>query len=387
LYRSEKRSLYRFLAIYLLSTLILFSLGAAIFYASEKHHLLDRQREAMKQEGEALQHQLIQLHRSFEPVLPIYVKKGYRIALLDRDKNEILSTFELPSPIDFAQDYQLLKGHILYIKPIDPYHLGVAYLLIWTPVDREGIAGLQKAILLFMLGAGLFFLVLGYFLGRLFVAPMRESIEMMNRFIQDTTHELNTPVSTILTNLELIETLHKCDAREEMQRIEIASKTLSRIYDDLTYLKLNQNYHRAIEPLDLSRLLHERLLYFSVAVEGKRIRLTDSIEPGVTIDIDRDDAIRLIDNLISNAIKYNKMDGYMEVSLDSEELRVKDSGIGIAKKDLATIYERFRRANSSEGGFGIGLNIVYQIVQVYDFTIIIDSRPDVGTEVIIQWQK
>ncbi len=89
-------------------------------------------------------------------------------------------------------------------------------------------------ILLFMLIAGVFFVIIGYFLGRLFISPMRESIEMMNNFIQDTTHELNTPISTILTNLELIETIHNCSAKREMQRIEIASKTLSRIYDDLT---------------------------------------------------------------------------------------------------------------------------------------------------------
>ena len=387
MYRSEKKSLYRFLTIYLLSTLILFSLGASIFYASEKHHLLDRQREAMKQEGEKLQHQLIQLHRSFEARMPIYVKKAYRIALLDRDKNRILSTFELPSDLNFSRDYQLLDGHILYIKPVDPYYLGAAYLLIWTPVNREGIADLQKKILLFMLGAGLFFLILGYFLGRLFVAPMRESIEMMNRFIQDTTHELNTPVSTILTNLELIETLHKCDAREEMQRIEIASRTLSRIYDDLTYLKLNQNRHRTIQPLDLSVLLRERVLYFSVAIDGKRIKLIDSIAPDVVIDIDRDDAIRMIDNLISNAVKYNKMGGILEVYLSERGLRIKDNGIGIEEKALKTIYERFKRANDSEGGFGIGLNIVYQIVQVYHFEIAIDSKPDIGTEVTITWQK
>ena len=385
MYRSEKRSLYRFLSIYLLSTLILFSLGSYIFYVSEKHHLLDRQREGMKREGEKLQHQLIQLHRKFDARLPVYLKKNYEITLLDKSKNRILSTFDLPRHIDFHQTYQLINGHILYIKSIDPYYLGVAYLLIWTPVDRSGIAHLQKRTLLFMLGAGLFFLILGYYLGQLFVAPMRESIEMMNDFIQDTTHELNTPISTILTNLELIEALHKCQAKEEMQRIEIASKTLSRIYDDLTYLKLNQDYHRDIRPIDISSLLHERILYFSAAIEAKRIKLQERIGADVTIEIDRDDAIRLIDNLISNAVKYNKTGGTLEVYLDQRELKIRDSGIGIEKKELATIYERFKRANKSEGGFGIGLNIVYQLVQLYDFSISIDSEPESGTEVMIEW--
>ena len=387
MYRSEKRSLYRFLIIYLLSTLILFTIGSTIFYTLEKHHLLDKQREAMQQEGEKIQHQLIRLHRTFEEKMPIHVKETYRIALLDKDLKTIVSNFTPPENIDLRQEYHLIAGHILYIKPIDPYYLGVAYLVLRTPVDKTGIDHLQRMILLFMLGAGLFFLILGYFLGRLFIAPMRKSIDTMNRFIQDTTHELNTPVSTILTNLELIQTLHKCNATEEMQRIEIASKTLSRIYDNLTYLKLNHQYHRNIQAVDMSHLLAERLKYFSVAIEAKKITLTPVIEPDVVLDIDHEDAVRLLDNLISNAIKYNRTGGSMEVNLTSDTLYIKDSGIGIAKKELATIHERFKRANNSEGGFGIGLDIVYQVIKFYGFEITIDSKTDQGTEVIVIWQK
>ncbi|BAF72343.1 sensor histidine kinase [Sulfurovum sp. NBC37-1] len=387
MYRSERRSLFRFLAIYLLSTLILFTIGSAIFYTLEKHHLLDRQREAMKHEGEKIQHQLIRLHKSFEAKLPIRVKEPYKIALLDKDHNIIFSNFTPPKNIDLRQEYHLVDGHILYIKPVDPYYLGAAYLLLWTPVDRTAISHLQNMILLFMLGAGVFFLLLGYFLGRLFIAPMRESIETMNRFIQDTTHELNTPVSTILTNLELIQTLHKCDAQEEMQRIEIASKTLSRIYDDLTYLKLNHQYHRDIQPIDISKLLKERLSYFSVAITAKKLTLHTAIEESVILHIDQDDAIRLLDNLISNAIKYNRTGGSMEIRLNPEYLVIKDSGIGIAKRELTTIHKRFKRADSSEGGFGIGLDIVYQVVKTYGFDITIDSQRNTGTEVSVRWEK
>ena len=385
MYRSEKRSLYRFLMIYLLSTFILFSLGSAIFYAYEKHHLLDRQRVVLKNEGDRIQHELMLLHRQLGVKLPFPVKRPFESALFDIDKKLIFSTFELPPEINFVKEYYVQDRYIVHIKAIDPYYLGTAYLSIRMPVNREGIGDLQQMILLFMLGAGIFFSIIGYFLGRLFIAPMRESIEMMNSFIQDTTHELNTPISTILTNLELIETLHKCDAREEMQRIEIASKTLSRIYDDLTYLKLHHNYHRDIQPIDLSKLLKERLLYFSAAIESKRILLIETIERDIILEIDRDDAIRLIDNLISNAIKYNRMEGTLEVSLVSGELKIGDSGIGIEEKELKTIFERFKRANKSEGGFGIGLNIVYQLVQTYDFEISIDSKPEIGTEVTIQW--
>lgn len=101
----------------------------------------------------------------------------------------------------------------------------------------------------------IFFALLGLFLGKLFIAPMRESIEKMNHFIQDGTHELNTPISTILANIEMLETFGKCEKSDELQRIEMASKTLSLIYEDLTYLNLNYNYYRNIESLDISGII------------------------------------------------------------------------------------------------------------------------------------
>jgi two-component system OmpR family sensor kinase len=341
----------------------------------------------MKQEAEQIHHRLVRLQRRFEPTLPLYLSSGYQLLLLDIDKNRLARTASFPTPVDLQHTYQVLNGKIIHIRPVDPYYLGTAYILLSQAVDEGAVRRLQYYIFLFMLGAGVFFLGLGYFLGRLFIAPMRESMERMNRFIQDTTHELNTPVSTILTNLELIEALHDCDAKEEMKRIEIASKTLSRIYDDLTYLKLNQNLHRNIRPVNFSTLLKERLIYFSAALEAKQIEVEYSIDPDITVTIDREDAVRLLDNLISNGIKYNRMQGKLSILLNQRLLTLKDSGIGIAKADLAVIHERFRRANQSEGGFGIGLNIVYHIVKRYRFGITIDSIQNQGTEVTVIWEN
>jgi len=376
LYHSEKRSLYRFLLIYLLSTFILFSLGSAIFYIYEKHHLLDRQREVVKIEGERVHHQLMLLHKKFGVKLRFPHKQGFESAIYD-----------IPADIDFTKEFYTKDGYIYHIKKVDPYYLGAAYLLLIRAIDYSDIVYLREMIFIFMIGAGIFFLGIGYFLGGLFIAPMRESIEMMNSFIQDTTHELNTPISTILTNLELIETLKKCNAKEEMRRIEIASKTLSRIYDDLTYLKLHHNYHREIEPIDISSFIEERIRYFSSSIESKRLQFETHIEKNIIIDIDRDDAIRLVDNIISNAIKYNKVGATLDITLTSKILKIKDGGIGIEERDLHQIFDRFRRANKSEGGFGIGLNIVYQLTQLYNFDIDIVSKPNIGTEVIIKWQK
>ena len=103
--------------------------------------------------------------------------------------------------------------------------------------------------------------------------------------------------------------------------------------------------------------------------------------------MDQDDALRLIDNLLSNAIKYNRTGGDLLITLSQEALRIVDSGEGMDEETLKRVHRRFVRANSSEGGFGIGLDIVHQVIDNYKFKITFRSKRHEGTEVIITWSK
>lgn len=384
--KSEKKSLIRFLLIYLGSTFLLFSLAVGIFYHSQKHHLLEQQSDTLKFQAEQIKMELRVMHEGFDSVLIYPTHTSIDSAIYDLDKQYIFGTQNDTRILD-EKDYRMDEKRLYYLSQVEPYYLGAAFLLVSKVLDKEPIIQLQKSIGLFMLGAGVFFTLLGLFLGKLFVAPMRDSMDRMNRFIQDTTHELNTPISTILTNIEMLETFGKCENNEELKRIEIASKTLSRIYDDLTYLNLNHNYYRHIESLNVSKLASERLVYFSAMAQNKGLRLEANIDPDIVLDIDKNDLTRLLDNLITNAIKYNKPKGLLKVALTKDFLSVIDTGIGIPKKDLKTIVCRFKRANKSEGGFGIGLDIVNQVVNNYGFVLDIYSEPDKGTKVVVKWKK
>ena len=379
---SEKKSLIRFLIIYLTSTLALFSLALWIFYSATKHHLLDKQRESLKYETESIKSALRYLHQS--NTLPLIYPSYSNIfsAIFDLDRNYIFGTFTKSITLDGQRD----SDTIYYESKIEPYYLGAAYLLTAKKIDFLPIENLRTNIFLFMFAAVLFFSVLGYFLGRLFVAPMRDSITRMNHFIQDTTHELNTPISTILTNIEMIETFGKHEKKSaELKRIEIASKTLSRIYDDLIYLNLNHHYHRDIISVDMTALVQERVVYFSGMIEAKNLKLVLELEENVSKEMDKNDALRLIDNLISNAIKYNKYQGVLHIILTKNLFVVQDTGVGISNKNLDEVLHRFQRANKSEGGFGIGLNIINQVVKSYAYTLKIDSTLHEGTKVCIVW--
>lgn len=383
---SEKKSLIRFLLIYLGSTLLLFSLASWIFYTSQKHHLLDMQRDTLKFKAEQIKQELRNLHTIYKTLLTYPTYPSIESAIYDKNREYIFGTGK-DTRFFTSQHNMEDENKLYYFTKVEPHYLGAAFLLVEKALDKEPIVSLQKNIGWFMLGAGILFTLLGIVLGRLFVAPMRDSMTQMNHFIQDATHELNTPISTILTNIEMLEAFGKCDKNVELQRIEIASKTLSRIYDDLTYLNLNHEYYRHIESLNLSALLQERIVYFSVMAENKGINIEENIDVDVIIDMDKNDAIRLIDNLISNAIKYNKPKGNLSLALSSKSFSVKDTGIGIEQKDLESISHRFKRANSSEGGFGIGLAIVNQIVKAYEFILEIDSELNVGTKAVVRWSK
>jgi two-component system OmpR family sensor kinase len=367
----------------LASTLVLFSLASWIFYTSTKHHLLDTQREMLKYEAQKIKSTLRILHQSNDTFLYYPTSPNIVSAIYDKDKQYIFGSMQPQHTLFYRE------ADRLYIQSdIEPYYLGAAYLVVNKQIDYTAIENLQKSILFFMLVAGIFFTVLGYFLGKLFVAPMKQSLEKMNHFIQDTTHELNTPISTILTNIEMIETFGKHEENSsELKRIEIASKTLSRIYDDLTYLNLNHQYHRQIVSVNFSELIEERMVYFSAMVQAKSLKIILDIEKNIIKQMDKNDAFRLIDNLISNAIKYNKHQGFLEIFLDNHLFIIKDTGIGIKANELGQILQRFRRANASEGGFGIGLHIVSQVCQNYDFKLEIDSVENEGTEVSVQWEK
>ena len=381
---SERRSLIRFLAIYLGSTFLLFTLGSYMFYNFQKHQIINSQNAKLQLKAEKIAQRLRELHQTFNKSLLYPNDPSFNSAIYDLDKGYIFGTFK-PKNIEWSKEFYQEKDKLFYIHSLQPYYLGASYLLVSKKFNSKPLNELTKMLLLFLIIAGVFFSLLGLFLGRLFTAPMRESIELMDRFIEDTTHELNTPISTILTNIELLDTLYRCDGQKEMRRIEMASKTLSRLYEDLTFLKLNHNYHRALEKLNISDLLNERIEFFQTLIEAKDIEVIKNIDSHITLKMDRNDAIRLLDNLLSNAIKYNHKSGRLEVTLTVNRLEVQNDGLGIKKENISLIQNRFRRANNSEGGFGIGLDIIGQVVKRYDFTFTINSDINQPTKVTLTW--
>ncbi len=284
------------------------------------------------------------------------------------------------------ESIELQDGYIHFYISLASYELGDFYIVFETKDDGLWLKESLKNIIIY--GTFLFFILvfIGYLLSRLIFAPMREAITLLDHFIKDTTHELNTPLQTIKANIQMIDTDTLSEKNhKKLLRILIASETISSIYDDLTFLMLNHKVSIENESLNISQILKERVEYFRYRIEQKGLHVSMDLDESVMLDMDKNRAIRLIDNLISNAIKYNKRDGDIALHVNKQGLHVSDSGIGIKREKLDEIFKRYVRVSENGGGFGIGLHIVAKIARYYDFKIDIKSSPDRGTTISIFW--
>ncbi|WP_300366199.1 HAMP domain-containing sensor histidine kinase [Hydrogenimonas sp.] len=383
---SERRTLQRFLGLYAFLALLILILGSTIYYKLQKDLMLQTKRLELEEYSKELIDGLKLLHIYFDRYRTYPRNPLYRSAIYDADSVRIFSTLDDPEGVQLDKVIYTTGRVIQYIHVLDSYYLGAKYVVVEIDDDRKWFVQTWKNILLYGGALLALFLTAGLVLVRLFLAPMRHAIRLLDRFIKDTTHELNTPVNAILTNIEMIDTEHLDEkTTKKIKRIEIGARTISNIYQDLTYLILHHKIASQNREVDMSHLVQERIDYFKILGESKKIEFETDIQPGVKLYIDEGKAARLVDNLLSNAIKYNRRGGEIFVRLRPGELLVQDTGIGMDQSAIKDVFKRYKRFDTSVGGFGIGLNIVAMIAKEYNLHIDIRSKKEKGSEVYVRW--
>ena len=193
--------------------------------------------------------------------------------------------------------------------------------------------------------------------------PLKQSLKMTNEFIKDILHDFNTPISTIRLNADIL----KDSNTKPVNRIKGGVETILNLQDNL------KNYIDdeigEFEDFNLKDLIEQR------------VELLVDIYPCINFDIDmesktihtyKDGMIRILDNILSNACKYNKKDGSIFISLKDNILNIKDTGIGI--KNPKKVFHRFYKETSR--GLGIGLHIVDKLARKINIKIELES--DIG---------
>lgn len=223
------------------------------------------------------------------------------------------------------------------------------------------------------------------------VTTTRLNEKLKKEFFQNASHELKTPLTTIVGYSDLISKniiTEKNELDDAMNSINSEAKRMQNIIEDMMALSSIENkldLDTRVE-LDAKLALEEILKSFDLLLKSKNIKVKATLDD-VKLNITTQDYDRLVRNLISNAIKYNKENGNILITLKKEFLSIEDTGIGIDQKYFDRIFERFYRVDKSrskkEGGTGLGLAIVKHICLNYGFKIEIKSEIGKGSKFTI----
>ena len=227
--------------------------------------------------------------------------------------------------------------------------------------------------------------------------------KLRSDFVANVTHELKTPLTSINGFVETLknnEDIDKKDRDRFLDIIEMESDRLRRLIDDILILSFIENNRKdkngKIQTVSLNEIFFEVYDLTLNLAKNKNIQFEYEIpKDDILVIFNKDYIKQILINLIDNAIKYtpeNKKIKVMIVEYENTiQIKVKDNGMGIHKKEIARIFERFYRIDKARsrkiGGTGLGLAIVKHILISLNGTITVDSKPNEGSEFVVTLPK
>ncbi len=222
----------------------------------------------------------------------------------------------------------------------------------------------------------IFGLILYLFLSKPIFQPLFKSDENLQKTVKETLHELNIPVSTILLNTQMLQRkIEDEKALQRLQRIQKASKDLLKLYEEMEY-----SIKKEIDNIDKKEFYLDEIVQNSLEKFEdikKDIIIEKNIDNQILINSDINGFEKTIDNLISNAIKYNSSKNpLIKITFKDNILSIFNKGEKIDTKNLFIIFEKYFQENPKNDGFGLGLSMVKEFCDKNKITINIDTLED-----------
>lgn len=371
----EKRSLYSFLGLYVVSTFLFILLAGFWYYTSQKHALENNEHYRLEHIADRIGTAVIMAHMHGTPLqMPALHDADVAVALIGTDGRLKQGTLPVPVRLD-RPDYLEKYGYMVLVSDAPKEHLDIRYVVVSSDALFDVLAQLRRVVLAMMAAIALLTATVAWTLSKLFMRPVHERIVQTERFVNDVTHELNTPVTALSMTAEQILANGGC-SEKNLRNLSAGTRQLYDIYRSLTYLNFAKQ-ESTPAPLDLAETAEKSAAYYQPLLESKAQRLVVHTQP-LRFAISETEAQLLLGNLIGNAVKYSPKGTAVTVTIEERCLEVGDEGMGIAPALQAKIFEPFTRATEQGGGFGVGLNIVRRICDTYGIALTLDSAPGKG---------
>jgi len=310
---------------------------------------------------------------------------NYQSGLYSNDFSVIFSQINEPLPSYMPGYHSEGSSRFLITALPEKKYFFANYLISKTTISYTDIL-LEASVIAF--GIIILILLLSFYFLNSFSLPFKRVNEKLDEFIKESMHEMNTPLSIINVNVDLFNSMH--ESNKYLQRIKSASKSLSTIYNDMDYLIKQNRVEYKDEIINIEEFVKERMEYFELICQLNNITMTLHRATQTQIFFNPTKLQRILDNTLSNAIKFSHKNGKINVYISKNEndgicLTIQDYGQGI--KHPEKIINRYYREQENKNGFGIGMNIVKSIVDKSDITMDIQSTYLKGTTVTYIFNK
>jgi len=373
----EKQSFYSFLGLYIVSSFLFLALVGYWYYTAQKNALQNEMYYKLQHLTDIKSGDIIMAHMQGRTLKESRVPKNIDLALIDINKRvvegELVETF-------FPKDtgYFHLNGYDIFVSDAPREHLNIKYVVAQTNTLTKELKRLRNMVLAIMFIVAFLLVIIAWVLSKLFMKPIRQKVEQIERFINDVTHELNTPITSLFMATDQA-LKQKSYTDKTLNNISISTKQLYDIYTSLTYLNFSQP-NEVSTPIDIGDILQKSITYYEPLCGSKGIKLDVDLEAHMYM-IPEEQLTLLFGNLISNAIKYSPANTTLTITLKEAVVTIKDEGIGIAEDRQKEVFKKFNRGTHYSGGFGVGLSIVKSICDEYGIMMTLQSKTHQGTTI------
>ena len=383
--KEEKKAFLGFLTIYITSTIFLLGTIIYIYYMNEVKSLKNSCSMELYNSSMKIKSEIVDKYIKNEKFKPIKLDNvDIKYALFDKNKNIIFSYLDEDFNIDFTKKNFLNSKYNYFITTINEDEIEIKYIVMESCQEYNNIINLKYIIISVLVFSVIFIGFIGYLLSLILLKPIRKRVLDMDKFIKDSAHELNTPITVLLSSVSMLK--NGKNPEKMMKYISSSSKQISQIYNDIQFATFNEFKNNHIITFDLRDLLVESIDFFTDIAVLKNIEIIQKLDTCI-VKMDKTKAQRVLNNLISNAIKYSKKDSKINIELNNSILMVEDFGIGIKEDEIKEIFLRYKRGQNSEGGFGIGLDIVNTICQEYNLVLNLESKEKIGSKFFIDFSN
>jgi two-component system, OmpR family, sensor kinase len=372
----EKRSFYSFLGLYLISSYLFILLAGFWYYTAQKHAFENNEHYRLEHIADRIGTAIIMAHMHSQPLkMPDVQSSNLHIALIGTDGK--LKAGDMPVPFQPSRpDYFEKDGYMVLVSDAPKEHLDIRYVILSSHALFGVLQELREVVVAMMAAIALLAAAVAWTLSKIFMRPLHQRLVQTERFVNDVTHELNTPITALSMATEQLLSRRDC-GEKTLRNISAATRQLYDIYRALTYLNFAKKEPSPV-PIDLANVLEKSVGYYRPLLESKALKLALHTEP-LVFAIPETEAQLLLGNLIGNAVKYSPKGSAVTLAVQERCIEIRDEGIGIAPELQKKIFEPFTRATEVGGGFGVGLNIVKRICAEYGIGLTLDSAEGKGT--------